>query len=160
MKKLISKLIIFILGLFGISSQLAAPQYGVPTIDLELDGDVVTKEEKLPVKNIEISLKGFYIFDEKLNKYIMPASYTDEEGNWDILFSNAGYGYYDFYKNKSITLIIKDIDGMENLGYFGERELIIEVEQTEEPNGWHLGSYEKHDLTIEIDEEKDIEDED
>jgi putative lipoprotein (rSAM/lipoprotein system) len=152
MKKLFSRLIIFILGLFGISSQLAAPQYGVPTASFDLDGMVVTDDEKQPVKNIEITLKDAYAFDKELKKWVSTTVYTNDEGFWEMSVNTAIYENYNFYHYKSITLIINDIDGIENLGFFGEDNLSVEVEQTEEDKGWYHGGFEKHGLIIVVDE--------
>lgn len=131
MKKFICKIIIFILGFLGLSTPLFAPQYGVPSVNCKLDGEVISKKNKKPIKNIEIELKKYNVV------------YTDENGEW--IFDGK---LEESYTAEKVKIVVRDIDGKENGGYFDEKEIQLTLDQTD------VDLFEGHNIIIELEEKE------
>ncbi len=143
MKKLITRLIVFILGFLGISGFLFAPQYGAPYMRYQLKGKVINKESKEPINNIEIEFRYGRFYEEVLDEKSDVILYTDKEGNWEILKDD-----YYYYKSKNISntkLIVSDIDKEENGGLYNNTEIFVKYDKTLPKEG----------LTIELEKNKE-----
>jgi putative lipoprotein (rSAM/lipoprotein system) len=105
--------------------------YGSPSANYRLSGKVVDKETSLAIQNIELD---FYY----------TKVYSDNNGDWQI---NVG-GYSPC--NDNCIIVVRDIDGEENGGQFVEQVAKIQPLQTEAGKNFFLGTFEQHDITIEM----------
>jgi putative lipoprotein (rSAM/lipoprotein system) len=122
-----------VLGLAGCSAT-TADEYGQPYATYRLDGHVVTANEKQPITGIEI--------------YLLPygpgRAVTDTIGIWKL----SGNGS-DMVSNCS--LYVRDVDADSNGGKFQDKRVPLTLTKTADGSGWYHGTYEQHDIQIELD---------
>ena len=136
--KLFDKIIVILLGFFGICSSCNMPtEYGEPYADYEIKGVITNKENAQPIQNIRV-IQGW------------DTIYTDAEGKY--AFNNLGY--FPPSPETLFHLKVEDIDGEENGGDFATQE--IEVKITEDDRvrkgdgNWYEGKFEKtEDIELE-----------
>jgi len=141
MKKLCCKVFIFLFGLFGFAGcgeEMQPGEYGMPWAKYILDGSV-KNESATPIKGIEIK----FLFEDSL----ISETVTDDDGNWAI---EDGFVYNC---RDMCSVVATDIDGGDNGGSYKPKTLDIESEQTVEGEGWGLGTYEQHDIDMQLEED-------
>ena len=128
--KFFDKIIVVLLGFLGIFSGCNRPvEYGTPYGDYELNGVVTDKETSMPIPNIRI-----------VHERRRDTVYTDAEGKYGFVYNG------DLFDNKTFHLKIADIDGEENGGYFGEREMDVtftKEDQVKPGKDWYEGKFVK-----------------
>jgi len=123
------KIIVVLLGVVGVFTSCKEPEmYGTPHAVYELKGVVTDKETSKPIPNIQI-VNQMYRGD---------TAYTDTEGKYAFAYG----GLFDHFH-----LIIEDIDGDENGGYFESQEIDIPITQADQvekgKENWDWGKYVK-----------------
>jgi putative lipoprotein (rSAM/lipoprotein system) len=133
--KFFDKLLVLLLGIFGIFNSCQPVEYGTPHGDYELKGMVIDKETSNPIPNIQI-----------VGEYL-GIIYSDTDGKYVL--------YNDMFRNFLLT--VKDIDGEDNGGYFKPTEIDVKFtksDQVEKGDGhWYDGKFVKTQ-NIELEKEK------
>ena len=136
--KFFDRIIVLLLGCFGLLYSCEKPkpeygmlvEYGTPSGEYVLKGIITDKETSNPIQNIQIVQYGDTI-------------YTNAEGKYMLL----GHGFNEFH------IRIKDIDSVENGGYFQSKEIeggFTKEDQVEQGDGkWYDGKFVKT-LNIEL----------
>jgi hypothetical protein len=117
---------------------MPAPEYGVPTGTLVLDGRVLD-ELGAPIPGMEVRFEGS-----------MPDT-TDADGNWEI---NQDHAYIPcaFGNGVTCTVVATDIDGPDNGGPYPPAPFLLSLVQTDPGSGgMDLGTWEQHGIDILID---------
>ena len=128
--------------------------YGVPTMNFVVKGKVMNEQGK-PVKGLQVILlnrnaditpEEMHEDNEYIREYIQRASdTTDAEGNYMVRTSDT--------TAEKQQMIVRDIDGEKNGKY---KSLLLDIDyreatQTEERQGWNMGTREKvEDVVVEI----------
>jgi len=128
--------------------------YGVPTMNFVVKGKVINEQGK-PVKGLQVILlnrnaditpEEMHEDNEYIREYIQRASdTTDAEGNYMVRTSDT--------PAEKQQMIVRDIDGEKNGKY---KSLLLDIDyreatQTEERQGWNMGTREKvEDVVVEI----------
>jgi len=130
--KLFDKIIVILLGFFGICSSCNMPmEYGEPYADYEVKGVITNKENAQPIENIRV-IQGS-----------RDTIYTDTEGKY-------AFNYFDYsppHPERIFHLKVEDIDGEENGGDFATQEIelkITEADRVQKGDGnWYEGKFGK-----------------
>lgn len=135
MMRLIYRLLVTSLGLLGFAGcGESNVMYAQPYAVYRLDGQVVTVKEKQPITGIEI--------------YLLPRrtgiAFSDTSGFWEF----DGHVYDEV---SSCSLYVRDVDGDSNGGKFEDKKVPLTLTKTAAGSGWDLGTYEQHDIQIELD---------
>lgn len=85
-----------------------APEYGCPWVEYSVDVTVNDKENKSPIKGIQVSLMGRF---EEGDHAVLATSQTDAEGKTNVT-GGASVEFDRYY------LSIEDIDGEANGGHY------------------------------------------
>ena len=124
--KFFDKIIILLLGFFGVFSSCNKPEpveYGpapLPSLsDYEINGVVTDKANSQPIQNIRAIRRRHpdygYMYGDTL--------YTDAEGKYDFNFED--------FPQTEFHLKFEDIDGEENGGYFETQEIDITITEAD-----------------------------
>ena len=112
-------------------------EYGVPHADYILKG-VVTDEAGTPVKGIKTSLKTVFEDDNKPYAIGLDSVQSDVSGNYQLEYTGM--------ENRTLKVIVEDIDGEENGGEFQSDTLDVDfdkaVQSKKGDGGWYAGAYE------------------
>jgi len=128
-----SKIIVFVLGIFGIAPGCMKAEYGTPYAEFKLNGNVKSALTEEPIKNIKVSIDNYQ-------------TVSDENGNFS--FSTT-----DFPKEITYSLNFSDIDSSLN-GNYNDLDTNITFDQANFVGGdgkWNKGVNEKN-ITIELKE--------
>jgi putative lipoprotein (rSAM/lipoprotein system) len=114
----------------------ALEEYGVPYADYIFKG-IVTDEAGTPVKGIKTSLKS--VFQNEDEHYVLglDSVETDVAGNYQLKYVGL--------KDRSLKVIVEDIDGEANGGEFLSDTLDIDYKKavkTKDGSHWYEGAYE------------------
>jgi putative lipoprotein (rSAM/lipoprotein system) len=130
--KSISVFLGLILGVAACSD--SATENGGPTATFKLSGKVVSKNDKLPIPEINIRFK------ESLGNIAA----SDSNGLWQNI-------YYRSDDCKSgCTLWAEDVDDEANLGRFISTPVDLKPKQTRQGSGSDLGDFEQKDILFEM----------
>ncbi|MEA2042278.1 MAG: radical SAM-associated putative lipoprotein [Bacteroidota bacterium] len=136
MKKILSalhqKIIVVLLGMIGFSVGCIRAEYGVPTADFILNGEVKSRTTELPITGIQITMRHDTVF-------------TNQNGAYDITI-------YDFPTEQTYNVRFEDIDGQTN-GSFESKDTSITFsgDNFSGGDGWYEGETHKT-LTVFLDE--------
>lgn len=111
-------------------------EYGVPSARYKLDGTVLDRRIATPVEGIRIRMAT-------RSNDTTGAVRSDRNGRWAI---DARL----FPCSDACSLRAEDVDGLDHGGHYASRTIPIAPARTEPPNGWDTGTFEQHDITIEI----------
>jgi len=136
--KIFDKIIVLLLGFSGVFSACDDPvcEYGMPHADYVIKGTVTDKETSNPIQNIRVIRQHpeYLEYGDTL--------YTDSEGKYAFEFGN-----FPPWSESTFHLKIEDIDGKENGGYFGSKEIdvaITEADRVKKGDGrWYSGKFAK-----------------
>jgi len=111
-------------------------EYGCPSADYFIDGNIVSEETNEPIKNLKIRWSEKSYQD---NKYPIDSVHTNESG---------GFSFYRLgqFPMREYSLDIQDIDGEEN-DVFNDTTINVTVNNNEYYGGsgnWYEGEYHKH----------------
>ena len=112
-------------------------EYGCPYTDYIFKG-TVTDEAGTPVKGIKTSLKS--VFDNENEHYVLglDSVQTDESGSYQLKYVGM--------KDRSLKVIVEDIDGKDNGGEFLSDTLDIDynkaIQTKKGDDHWYTGVYE------------------
>lgn len=109
------------------------PEYGVPQATVILDGTVVDNLGA-PVKGIVIEMDHF------------GSTVSDSLGSWSM--EDIGFDACVADTQVACGLVATDVDGSENGGPYPPTLVALDLEQTKPGNGFDMGTYEQHDITI------------
>lgn len=108
--------------------------YGCPYADFRASG-IVTDQDGKPIQGIRVVLKG--------REYPNPDYQRVTDTVWT---DHSGYYQYNgderFLEERRIAFEFDDVDGPENGGEFSKVEVNVTIVQTEEGEGWYMGTYE------------------
>jgi putative lipoprotein (rSAM/lipoprotein system) len=131
--KFFDKIIVTLLGFLGLlnscNNNTQTCEYGTPHGEFELSG-VITDTEANPIKRIQVVSVSRY----------PDTIYTNNEGKYEIKRD-----YLDL-ENNTFHLKLEDIDGEENGGDFGSKEIEVKVtenDRVEKGSGWYKGKFVK-----------------
>ncbi len=127
-----NKFIIFLLGTIGFSVGCMKAEYGTPSADFILNGNIQSVTTEQPIKNIKVSM-GY----ETVN--------SDENGDFTIKINN-------FPQEQTFNVLIEDIDSTEN-GSFQDKDTTVTFPDGNFSggDGWYEGETKKN-ITIRLDE--------
>ena len=135
MKKIIkisSKICGALLAVLGFSVAVTScMEYGTPSADYFLDGNIFSEQTNEPIKNLKVR------WVQRENLYT-DSIYTNEGGR----FSFIGRRYFPIYE---YSLEIQDIDGEDN-GEFNDTTINIQINKNDYKGGsghWYKGEYHK-----------------
>ena len=112
-------------------------EYGTPYADYIIKGSV-TNEAGQPVRGIKTSLKS--VFDNENEHYVLglDSVETDVSGNYQLKYVGT--------QDRSLRLIVEDVDGVANGGEFLSDTLKIDfdkaVQTKQSDEFWYDGAYE------------------
>jgi len=139
MKKVIkisSKICGVLLAVLGFSAVTSCVpvEYGTPSADYFLDGNIVSEETNEPIKNLKVRWNA-----KEYHKYPIDSVHTNESG---------GFSFYRLgqFPIREYSLDIQDIDGEEN-DAFNDTTINVTVNNNEYYGGsgnWYEGKYQKH----------------
>jgi len=140
---LINKLILVILAFLGFSCDPDEPvvEYGMPTADFKVTGNIVDETTQENLNNIQVILSDV-LSSSRLDN---DTSYTDENGNFEVQLSSLP-------TNTAFLVQFKDPDGNANGAYL-PLDSLIDFSDQEFVNGdgsWYSGE-KSIDLDIELD---------
>ena len=127
-----------ILG-FGCNQSQQPVEYGQPYATLKLDGRVTATGSGGPIANIRVALRDSS--DVR----------SDADGRWSMrldLWSPCGAAGF-----QPCSLSVSDTDGPAHGGTFADVSLPLDLAQTEAGHGWYEGTFEQHNIEIELTEE-------
>ena len=131
------KIIVLLLGFSGIFSgcddSYSPVEYGVPHADYELKGVITAKETAKPIPNIMVIRSIYENFGDTL--------YTDSGGKYAFEFND-----FPPHPEGVLHLKIEDIDGEDNGGFFGTKEINVEftqADQVKKGKSWYDGKFVK-----------------
>lgn len=132
-----------LLSILGFSCSVDEPdeygtilmEYGVPYADYLIKGSV-TNEAGQPVRGIKTSLKS--VFDNENEHYVLglDSFETDYSGYYQLKYVGT--------KDRSLKLIVEDVDGEAHGGEFLSDTLDIDYENAvkmKEGSNWYEGAY-------------------
>ena len=146
--KFFDKIIVLLLGFSGVFSACeklpgggTVAEYGVPHADFEIKGMVTDTANSQPIQNIRVIRQVYENFGDTL--------YTDSVGKYAFEFQE-----FPPSPKSTFHLKIEDIDGEDNGGHFGTKEIdvtITKADQVEKGDGsWYNGKFVKtQDLELE-----------
>ncbi len=120
-------------------------EYGCPTADFVVNGNVKSSETDKPIENIKVVVRSNDTLDYKLDSI-----HTNANG----FFKFSPYNFP--YKTASYRFIFTDIDGAEN-GLFKKLDTVIRFEDIEYTGGdgnWYEGRAERN-IDIELQPDND-----
>jgi len=124
-----------ILGFSAVVNSCSTAEYGTPSADFFLDGNIVSEETNEPIKNLKVRWSEKSHQD---NKYPIDSVHTNESG---------GFSFYRLgqFPMREYSLDIQDIDGNDN-GAFNDTTINVSVNNNEYYGGsgnWYSGKYHK-----------------
>jgi len=146
-----------LLGLLGFQCSEPQVEYGSPSADFVLKGQITNKADKKPLKNIYIGFEPLRILPmygvPQTDYSYLPTAYTDENGNYELQCGGFSLGY----TSDVDTIYVYDLDGEENGGQFAADTVAVdwnEAQKTKNSSGiWYQGEY-TVTKNIELEEEK------
>ena len=127
------KFIIFLLGVFGFSTGCRGMEYGVPSADFILNGNIKSAETEEAIKDIQVSMN-------------YESTTSDENGNFTLKLR-------DFPEEQTFTVYFDDIDGELN-GLYQSKDTTVTFpagNYTGESDNWHEGETSLN-ITVKLDE--------
>jgi len=133
--KFFDKIIVLLLGFSGFFNSCESPaEYGMPHADFEIKGIATDETNSQPIQNIRVIRQIYENFGDTL--------YTDSEGKYAFEFQE-----FPPSPESTFHLKIEDIDGEENGGDFGTKEIdvtITKADQVKKGDGsWYDGKFVK-----------------
>lgn len=139
-KSIFSLFLVWILAVLGFSTattSCARCEYGCPYSDFVMKG-IVTDVNENPIKGIKVTIQD--VDPENGNAWDrMEPVYTDE---------NGAVNYHDSYSmifggDENTRILLEDVDGAENGGYFETKAIVANIEKTQKGDGnWNEGNFE------------------
>jgi putative lipoprotein (rSAM/lipoprotein system) len=118
------------LGIVGCRT-LAAPEYGMPHADFDLDGKVMRAGTTTGIPGIEVSFAG-------------ATAIADASGDWAISVDGV------FTCASDCQLTARDLDGDAN-GSYEDKSVEFSATQVTDGSGtWYDGEWEAHDINVEM----------
>ena len=133
-----------VLTLLGFSGAMVScrKEYGCPTTDYKLVGNVTDKKGK-PIEGIRVAIRQHrhyensadVIYDQN-DWYENDTLYTDDKGAFQLIRSVH-------VRPDDVKIVFEDIDGEENGGEYASAEAAPEVTRTKKgDNSWYGGTFE------------------
>ena len=113
------------------------PEYGAPHATVILDGVVVDGTGD-PIRDIAVELDGF------------GGTTSDSLGRWSL--NRVGYSSCLTDSLVGCGLEATDVDSTENGGPYLPELVILDLDKTQDGSGYNLGTFEQHNIRIEMDE--------
>jgi putative lipoprotein (rSAM/lipoprotein system) len=127
-----------ILG-FGCEHSVVPGEYGSPYATLSLDGQVTAAGSGNPIANIRVALRDSS--DVR----------SDAQGHWSMHFD--GWSPCGASGFSPCSLSVSDTDGPAHGGTFIATSVPLDLVRTEDGHRWYEGTFEQHDIEIELTEE-------
>jgi putative lipoprotein (rSAM/lipoprotein system) len=131
-----------ILG-FGCNQSQQPVEYGQPYATLKLDGQVTAAGSGNPITNILVTLRQ----DSDMQSEVR----SDAQGHWSMRLDHGPL--CGTTGSDPCSLSVSDTDGPAQGGTFANVSLPLDLVRTEAGGGWYEGTFEQHDIEIELTEE-------
>ena len=132
-----NKIIAFILGLLGFSAGcLPVAEYGVPSANFILNGNIKSTTTEQPINNIKVTMRS-------------DTAISDENGTFSIKIN-------DFPENQTYNVTIEDIDSIQN-GHFENKDTTVTFPDNNfvggEDDDWYEGETQQN-ISIYLDDKE------
>jgi putative lipoprotein (rSAM/lipoprotein system) len=131
-----------ILG-FGCEHSVEPSEYGSPYATLRLDGHVTAASSGNPITNILVSLHH----DSDVQSEVR----SDAQGHWSMRVDHGPL--CGATGSDACSLSVSDTDGHANGGKFAAASVPLDLVRTEHGHSWYEGTFEQHNIEIELTEE-------
>jgi len=124
-----------VLGFSAVATSCVRVEYGMPSADYFIDGNIVSEQTKEPIRNLKVRwVENMY----QNRPRPIDSTYTNESGKFSFI------GRKEFPMNE-YSLDIQDVDGELN-GEFNDSTINVTVNRDDYEGGsgsWYKGEYHK-----------------
>ena len=121
---------------FEACTENGAEEYGTPTVDFHVVGQV-TDAEGHPIEGIRVTTRGYQNFNDGTTEQ---AAYTDKEGRYTTKEVRS------VWIDPKMKVVFEDVDGEENGGLFASDSVsagsMAKVKVRKGDGNWYEGEYE------------------